>query len=319
MIAFIDNPECLKNIMHFAVFVLIILVFGFIGGLGRASLESIKDSNFKPDGTKGFIKHGILGITGAGVFVFIAILLSKYNGEKFTAADVLFFTCISTSGGVLALGIIDAFAEKVKNDWLKMENKMRDIEAQNKKIEQISKNYSAILADADVVLRKESVKRDIAEIALAIGNMEEAKHIFKTDRVFSIRLGRLYRAMFEKTDDSNYLDKAIIALRKYIDAMEQSGKNSVLDKKNMASAYFNIACYHSLKIVKSESQMERLTSEAISALKQSITFDPNLKEEISDTDLDNIRKSEMFKKTFDEESMKCEDSVSMKNLKEREI
>ena len=125
--------------------------------------------------------------------------------------------------------------------------------------------------------------------------------------------------MFEKTDDSNYLDKAIIALRKYIDAMEQSGKNSVLDRKNMASAYFNIACYHSLKIVKSESQMERLTSEAISALKQSITFDPNLKEEISDTDLDNIRKSEMFKKTFDEGSMKWEDSVSMKNLEEREI
>lgn len=283
MIAFIDNPECLKNIMHFAVFVLIILVFGFIGGLGRASLESIKDSNFKPDGAKGFIKHGILGITGAGVFVFIAILLSKYNGEKFTAADVLFFTCISTSGGVLALGIIDAFAEKVKNDWLKMKNEVKD-ELVNELLE-----YNKIINDADVAI--DSNDNDIGTTLSLIKRMEKMHKMYKTDYQFCVRLGILYRIV------ARY-DDAIRLLRQLIRSLLGKKKLTFTDNRYIAVSFLNIACYHSLKMTGvSDTEKCRLFEETQEALSEAMKYDTQIKENIeTDPHLKNYRD---FKKTFD--------------------
>ncbi len=273
MIAFIDNPECLKNIMHFAVFVLIILVFGFIGGLGRASLESIKDSNFKPDGTKGFIKHGILGITGAGVFVFIAILLSKYNGEKFTAADVLFFTCISTSGGVLALGIIDAFAEKVKNDWLKIKDeidrKIQQSEVRLEKPELICAAISAIKNRSD------------SEMHYLISKISSIYDRFKTDRPLTIQLARLYRW-------TGQIDKGIGILQGYLDEYKKPEDLEGIEKIDYADILYNLACYKYIRL--NEHPKEYLLNEIFKPLSDSIKMNPrNMKQMEDDSDLKEIK------------------------------
>lgn len=278
MLAFMDDPECLKNIMHFAVFVFIMLVFGFIGGLGRASLESIKDSDFKPDGYKGFIKHGILGITGAGVLIFIAIILSKYNGEKFTAEDVLFFTCISTSGGVLALGIIDAFAEKVKNDWLKIKNeidrKIQQSEVRLEKPELICAAISAIKNKSD------------SEMHYLISKISSIYDRFKTDRPLTIQLARLYRW-------TGQIDKGIGILQGYLDEYQKPEDLEGIERIDYADILYNLVCYKYIRL--KEHPKEYLLNEIFKPLSDSIKMNPlNMKQMEDDSDLNGIK--EDFKK-----------------------
>lgn len=269
----LSNPECTKNIMHFAIFALIMLVFGFIGGLGRASLESIKDSDFKPDGIKGFIKHGILGITGAGVFVFVAILLCKYNGEKFAATDVLFFTCISTSGGVLALGIIDAFTEKVKNDWLKIKNeidrKIQQSEVRLEKPELICAAISAIKNKSD------------SEMHYLISKISSIYDNFKTDRPLTIQLARLYRW-------TDQIDKGICVLQAYLDEYKNPENLVGIEKINYADILYNLACYKYIKF--NEYPKEYLLNEVFKPISDSIRMNPrNMKQMEDDSDLKGIK------------------------------
>lgn len=278
MLAFIDDPACLKNTMHFAVFMFIMLVFGFIGGLGRASLESIKDSDFKPDGFIGFIKHGILGITGAGVLVFVAIILSKYNGENFTVEDVLFFTCISTSGGVLALGIIDAFAEKVKNDWLKIKNeidrKIQQSEVRLEKPELICAAISAIKNKSD------------SEMHYLISKISSIYDRFKTDRPLTIQLARLYRW-------TDQIDKGIAILQSYLDEYQKPEDLKGIERIDYADVLYNLACYKYIRL--KEHPREYLLNEIFKPLSDSIKMNPrNMKQMEDDSDLKRIK--EDFKK-----------------------
>lgn len=306
------NFICIKTMLHSGILISSMLILGALGGVARGALDRLNSDAKAPknyDYTNTtylfrrlhfWLQHMVLGMGGAACAVFLTLLLSKYTLNISDLQSIILFATLSVLGGIMAKRCLPILGDRLSREIAERVSQStkqvkKEIDEVKTEVAEESKNYSAIIADADVVLKKKPRERDIPEIELAIENMESSKVYFETDRVFCIRLGRLYRAMFDKTGKSSCLDNAIITLRNYIVAMEQNKKMSALDKKNMASAYFNIACYHSLKMQTTESQKNRLADEAIDALKQAIEFDFNLKDELSDKDLDAIRDCEKFK------------------------
>ena len=76
--------------------------------------------------------------------------------------------------------------------------------------------------------------------------------------------------------------------------------NVTSDFLNIATALFNMACYHSLLIEKNPTERERLSKEAVTLLEEALPFDPNLIDDLSDPDLKEvlpeIKKSKILNK-----------------------
>jgi len=119
-----------------------------------------------------------------------------------------------------------------------------------------------------------------ADMDYAIDCLEKNISSFYWDRTLNIYLGRLYRWQ-------GNMDKAIMALRTFIqEKYKHKTDKSSVDKEALGVAYFNIACYHTLKVKQVPEEKKRLLNEAEEALLNAIELIPNLKEEISsDSDL----------------------------------
>lgn len=146
-------------------------------------------------------------------------------------------------------------------------------------------DYTTALVTAQTALSRDSK----IDVPYSINLLENIRSERPHDRAIAIYLGRLYRRLGD-------FDRAILTLRNFIDGLKSS--KSVNSKRDMGDAYYNIACYHSLKAADGKKndlmkdEVGRLTEEAMESLRQAITLNPeNKKFAKVDSDLDFIKKA----------------------------
>ena len=316
------SPECFKLMLHHAYFVILLLMFGAIGGIARGAYERLTsgikmpneydydDKLYKNRRRNFWIQHIFLGIAGGATAMMLALLLSKYNLDIKKLSDIILYSVISIFGGVMAkrclpvledvtakkLGELDKKTRDARNEAANAKNEAANAkneaanarnEADNEKNEAANVMlYTQLISDADTALRKPYKEREISYVQDAIKNMEKAESTYYCDRHFIIKLGRLYRGRYELLGNVSDLDKAIIILRRFIEYVNNKKKISQNDLRNKAVALFNVACYHSIKMDASPYDRERLKQEGIQALKEAISLYNEL--DVSDPDLNNL-------------------------------
>ncbi len=297
------TPECEKNLMHYIFFMVVMMFFGAIGGIARGSYERLtsgiklpKDYDYNALTTKKqrrnfWLQHIFLGIGGGACAILLTLLLSKFELKVDDICSVILYSCISVLGGIVAkrcLPILsDAAAKKIGEELQR--NKSEAIEYAKEEARTVKK-YAQLISDADTALNETDETRIKAYAINAIKDMEQYLDMYSSDRHFCIKLGRLYRKLSDITGKIEYLNKAILVLREYVKNIKSMKRTGVSDCLNISTALFNIACYHSLLTGKNPEEFERIAGEAVKALEEAFKLDSNVKNDLSDPDLNNISK-----------------------------
>lgn len=154
----------------------------------------------------------------------------------------------------------------------------RVTEAEKKR--EMATEYNKLISIATTTL----ATKNPTDVQYAISCISQDISSYRWDRTLNIYLGRLYRCQSD-------FDNAILTLRKFISEKHKNNTTeSQVDKEALAAAYFNISCYHTLKINQCPQERKRLLNEAGEALKQAMNLSPNIRETaLIDEDLTTFR------------------------------
>lgn len=237
-----------------------------------------------------FAGKASIGIAGAFGAALVGIWIGKVSVID-TVDNKIFLISLSVVAGVISHRLLPQIGQKLEEQLLA--KKITEVDKKTDSAIMQSHNaveYSAAIAHAETAL----VRNAYNDIPQAIERLNKIRSQFRKDRTLHIYLGRLYRALTE-------YDKAITVLRDFIKAVSGKSKISLYEEMDLSDAYFNIACYHSLKASNTVVDIEkkRLVSEAITALKSATEIWPGNKEYAKkDPDFDFIKENEEFKKTI---------------------
>lgn len=313
------SQEVAKEISSYiplAELLIYIILPGFFGGIVSALFEFLKivrplskDGSAVDCSTCAFFSTGnsntaqrleiifyraLIGVGGAFGVIFLGLWVGKVSIED-TIQNRLLLISLCTVAGVVSFKLLPGIGSKLEEHLLQ-----KKINETDQKADKAIKNssgaisYSSAIAHADTAL----TRTDYHDAPQAIERLELLKvdPAFECDRTLNIKLGRLYRM----TGD---LDKAIITLRNFISKKReliQSSKPQPNDYIDISDAYFNIACYHSLKAEKlpggnhNDEERNRLISEACEALKSSVSnWKGNVEFAEGDPDLKFIKKKDL--------------------------
>lgn len=302
------TASCKELLMHYVFFIVIMLVFGALGGIARGSYErlisgiktppnySYSTEIYKKRRRHFWLQHIFLGMGGGACAILLGLLLSKYELKIEDLNSIILYSCISFAGGIMAKRCLPVLSDVAAQ---KLGEIQRRADEANKNAAE-SKAYAQMLSDADTALAETDNTRAKAYLLSAIGNMNEYYAYYPIDRHFCIRFTRMYRKMYDITKNPDFLKKAISILREYTNNIKKLKINVTSDFLNIATALFNMACYHSLLIEKNPTERERLSKEAVTLLEEALPFDPNLIDDLSDPDLKEvlpeIKKSKILNK-----------------------
>lgn len=280
----------LKDMMNLLNMILLISIPGAFGGLVGGLFASNNEND-----KIALASRSMVGIAGAFGVVLIGFWVGKISAEN-DVLNQLFLISFSLVGGTISYKILPKIGTKLEEQLqLQMEKTKKEVVDVVDKKSTETRNYTAAIASAETALAREVT----ADVILAIGMLKPLKKNFPIDRTIHIKLGRLYRKLGD-------YDKAILTLSDLIAELNKEhssiGKNPYYEH-DIADAYFNIACYHTLKAEKLDKsngnsvEIEQLTREALKALKTSIDHRPgNLADAEKDSDFDFIRDHEDYKK-----------------------
>lgn len=294
MASMIDIAPHTSEFLSLFQILLIISIPGAFGGFAAALIDI--------DGKKVkvcmLISRACIGIAGAFGVVLIGFWAGKITVDK-CVLNQLFLISFSLIGGTISYKILPKIGTKLEEQLqLQLEETKREfVDTVDKKSTEVM-NYSAAVASADAAL----ARNNASDIKMAIEMLSNLKNSFPIDRTLHIKLGRLFR----KEEDYN---KAILTLRDFIDELnkEHSDKGSHSHFiQDSADAYFNIACYHSLKAEKmkqshdNQDEIDRLVKEALEALKASVDLMSRNKEAaMIDEDFNFIKNKKEFKELIE--------------------
>jgi hypothetical protein len=275
--------------LHYVTGILIVTVAGFMGGLVSAIgaiVESGRDDDGRYVGTKGVpIWFFLLGRCVVGIGGATAVLLASLSVNKFTGAsdiDLLALSALCFVAGSIGHRLLPIVAAQLEKRLGEAERKADEAVKQGAKTRDSVGMASAVVTAMGILDRKEQL---IAVVDQTIASLEDWSKEFPKDRAVHIVLARLYRNKKEN------LDKAISTLKNFI---KRKGKSR---DKDVADAYFNVACYFSVK-ASQEVGVEakaKLIEEGIEALKYSLQISPENKPDAqSDADLKEVRTSPKF-------------------------
>lgn len=291
-----------------------VFVWGGFGGMVSAVFDNFDSEN---DGGKSrhacskcnsafFFRRALIGVAGTFCALYLAMWLKKLTLEN-DIGNIFYLSSFCVAAGVVSIKILPQLSKKIGEQVLndKIEKASERI---NKTEERISETinqlelslknsqnaveYSSAIAAAETAMARGTKYNDIPD---AIAKMIAIKQIFPKDRLVHLYLGRLYRRNGE-------LNKAITILREFIRIIEAEGEQSLPNSNvDKSDAYFNIACYHSLKAAaakesgESEEEVDRLTREALEALSTSLfIWDENKKFAQRDPDLLFIKENPKY-------------------------
>jgi len=246
-----------------------------------------------------YLGRSVTGIGGA----FAAILAGTWIGKIVYTCDtenVMSLAALCVVAGTIAHKLIPGIGERLQGELIRKQmknvSKLADERAEEtEKTIEASQTYTIVISHADTAFNTEI----LADINLAIKELVSLLKTHPLDRTAHIYLGRLYRL---KKD----YNAAITTLRGFVENLDEersaSGRTSHIDLA-AGIAYFNIACYHALKLREFESgghskpEISRLYNETLMALQEAIRLDPeNLIAAQTDADLEDIREKEEVKK-----------------------
>lgn len=238
------------------------------------------------------IYRALIGVAGALGVMFLGLWVGKVTLEN-SVPNKMFLICLCTVAGVVSYKLLPGIGSKLEEHLL--QKKINETEQKaDKAIKNSSEaiDYSSALAHADTAL----ARKDYHDAPQAIDRLETIRRNppFEADRTLHIKLGRLYKR-------TGNLDKAIITLRDFITKRKgwvHSGRSQPSDSVDISDAYFNIACYHSLKAQQCpsgnhyEEERKRLIVETCEALRSSVSnWEGNIEFAESDPDLNFIREN----------------------------
>ena len=301
--------------IHYFVFVLIMLFFGALGGTARGAYERLTSKlNYDPNKDLTVIQrkrqrnywfqHIILGMAGGACAVFLTLLLSKYSLNIKDLQSILLFSTLSTLGGVVSKRCLPALSDKVfeklEGDLKRAEGKVvkaseKLIDVENKMsivTEQLT--YHQLINEANKALSE----LDPLFVKSVIECLEKEKVNHGLDRQYIIKLGRLYRRLAdiylkngEKDNFFTNIDKGINTLYKFIELQKAQINQNEENYNAIGTAYFNMSCYNVLKSRQNSdnSVKEKLLCTAKENLEIALQCAPHLKPAIKeDPDLREI-------------------------------
>jgi hypothetical protein len=276
--------------LHFVTGILIVCIAGFLGGLVSgigAIVESGRDEEGRYVGTKGIpIPFFLFGRCVVGIGGATAVLLASLSVNKFTGAsdiDLLALSALCFVAGSIGYRLLPIVAAQLEKRLGEAEKRVEQAVKQGEKTRDSVGMTSAVITAMGLLDRKEHLTSVVDQ---TITSLEGWSKEFPKDRSVHIVLARLYR---HKKDN---LDKAISTLKRFIQ------KKGNAKDKDVADAYFNIACYLSVKAGHETSTETRskLIESAFEPLKQSLKISPENKTDAeSDDDLKELRTSPNFK------------------------
>lgn len=288
------------NNLSLLTMLLLISIPGAFGGF-TAGLFDINKAKSKNAAFCSLTCRTLIGVAGA----FGVILVGFWVGKIDTKPDVLnqlFLISFSLIGGTISYRVLPKIGSKLEEQLQLQMDETKDkvqevVENTNTKLIE-AKAYSAAMASADGALATEKT----ADLKLAIEMMLTVKPSNRFDRTLHVKIGRCYRKLKQYND-------AIVVLSKFITALKKEKASGVVlphCEQNIADAYFNIACYYTLKAeevsetLDNDEDMQRLVNKAIESLKISIDIIPdNRAVAIGDKDFDFIRNNKQFKKVVE--------------------
>lgn len=294
-------------VMQFSSVVWMLIISGALGGIGSAIYEifsgksitskeplnkqSSISNNFIKD-TTFFIGRSIIGVIGAFGFFLFGVWIKKINLDSGVENELILLS-FGVVSGLFSYSLIPKLGNKFEKQFFK--EKIINVEEQVSYVMDASKDaisYTTAITAAETALSRS----EYSDSPRAIEQLNTLKKTFPLDRMLHIFLGRLYKGMGD-------FDNAIIILREYIKniSSDKDCKNSVKFNENRSDAYFNIACYHSLKansLSKSgsmDSEINRLKKETFDSIKLAIDIWPeNRKFVADDPDFNFIKKDKEF-------------------------
>lgn len=275
--------------------ILLISSSGFFGGVVSAIFDIL---HIKTPAKKMLMYAGeilgkaLIGIAGAFGVTLAGFWTVKLTAEA-TVKNEIFLISLCVVSGFISYRLLPKIGKALEDQIAQTDKKAEEAKIEAAKSTTRSIEYSAIITSAATALARDQVYHDTPE---AITNLENIRHFYSLDRTIHIYLGRLYRSM------GNY-DQAVTILREFIrNRMEEKNKRgpSLHDAEDIAAAYFNIACYCSLKAQKStlctKEELDGMKESAYEALSRSIELWPKNKESAeTDPDFDFIKEEEKFK------------------------
>lgn len=282
-----------KDPKSLLIFCLIIIAMGGCGGFAGGLYNNKCKHIPAIDGWKDilvFIMSGVVCAFGVIIlFSYAGVILNDNNTELSTG---LYLIGISLMSGFFAMRLLprlgDQLQKKLDDLGKKTDKEINKVEKEVSKVEEYSMTYITLLSLASTALSTNN-ERDRAN---AIKEIEENIELFPIDRPLHIYLGRLYRWQ-EK------LDNAISLLRRFVKKRLQRENSEGLnsgDKEALATAFFNISCYHCLKAEnhkKGSPERKRLLGEALVALKEVEEYNFDLaKEAFIDSDMILLKETE---------------------------
>lgn len=276
----------------------IIIASGAIGGMinhAYLNLKIFKAENIFKDKKKEHDEHYSLlnfMLIGAGgalcvSWFKIAIMTQDEYPGVLSVGNIFTVLAWSFVAGLFAFPLIELIQKKFMAAMSKdeianiVDSKVEDVEKEVKD----TKIYNRLLTEAHTSLNSKD-KRDMATTTREI---EDNIDLFPIDRPLHIYLGRLYRWQLK-------FDEAIFTLRKFVKKRLQRENSEGLnsgDKEALATAFFNISCYHCLKahnFENSPKEFNRLLNEALVALEEVEQYSYELaKTALKDPDMKLLR------------------------------
>jgi len=288
------------------MFLVLIAFFGLIGGFISAVWDSLTQCLERlpdPDDGKAVTRHSqirlaqrsiwffigrsLIGLAGAFGIVLIGIWIGKVTFVCSTE-NVIHLIALCLTAGLFSRKLLPLIGQRIEDEIFRQ--RINKTEKDAKSALESSKeaiSFTEAMNFAQTALSRTST----IDVRQAIEKLQAIEPRFMEHRTLHIYLGRLHRRLGD-------YDAGIIVLRKYVDTVDQNTetRSSMESKQNIADAYYNIACYHSLKAKRLKEnngrpeEIARLEAETIESLKLAIKGNPeNRQGAMTDPDLDFVR------------------------------
>lgn len=259
--------ECTLQVTNFHLSVmktcLCIGMAGAFGGLTGGMYRRLTEMVPCPDAKKDYVCFLLCGAVSA----FAAMVICKWLGLVFDNPNpmsrVLYTIGVSMLAGFFAMRILPHIGGVIDDKFKQLHDELAENRKQFARTLKDFSDYNRVVGRAEVALAT-NAKSDYLE---SISCIESVLEKFKHRRTINIYYGRLLRRV-ERYDD------AIKALQNFINNLLEAKKQFGLidnDKKAVAAAYFNIACYKWIKY-RSGELTETMLEDLKSTLKKAASY-----------------------------------------------
>ena len=287
----IANLEALlgEDARKFLILFMTVLVFGgiggFVGGTYRKRHGIEPSVNSWKDGTVFFL----CGVISAFGVVALCSGVASFFDKAAVLHKGISLVGVSLLSGFFSMRILPHLGAQLEKRIGDVEKKTSEKDAE---LEKRTSDIVGKLNDAEKLRRELSIFVSVSSVALAalqsgsstdaeyaINRIQKHFELFKKERLWVIIYGRLLHRV-KRNDD------AITVLEEYIADLTEERKSegkefSNEDKHNLATAYFNIACYYNNR---SDGNAGLYLDQVRSSLEKSFALMPSFKRDWHDDD-----------------------------------